>query len=68
MRVCPHARLFGACGCVSGREGPETNEQTNDACVPAPPGVFLPVSAVAMAVARSCGCVVGFGWLLGSSV
>ena len=22
-----HARLFGACGCVSGREGPETNEQ-----------------------------------------
>ena len=27
MRVCPHARLFGACGCVSGREGPETNER-----------------------------------------
>jgi hypothetical protein len=23
-----HARLFGACGCVSGREGPETNERT----------------------------------------
>ena len=22
-----HARLFGACGCVSGREGPETNER-----------------------------------------
>ena len=22
-----HARLFGACGCVSGREGPETNEE-----------------------------------------
>jgi len=25
-----HARLFGACGCVSGREGPETNERTKD--------------------------------------
>ena len=24
-----HARLFGACGCVSGREGPETNEKVN---------------------------------------
>jgi hypothetical protein len=24
-----HARLFGACGCVSGREGPVTNERTN---------------------------------------
>ena len=33
MRVCPHARLFGACGCVSGREGPESHERTNDACV-----------------------------------
>jgi hypothetical protein len=24
--VGPHARHFGACGCESGREGPETNE------------------------------------------
>jgi hypothetical protein len=25
-----HARLFGACGCVSCREGPETNERSTD--------------------------------------
>ena len=26
-----HARLFGACGCVSGREGPDPLKRTNEA-------------------------------------